>query len=162
LVFRTAPDGRRLYYSFGPWSRPYIVPDPGTEQRLGDRHRWMVGLLLAVMVAGHVLLQKIDPAILNTPSGCLGYLAVVGVAYLLLQRALVRPRLRRLARADSRLSLHDYYASMASEQSTAYLVLVFFSAIGMISVGAMLLLSQSEPLFGWLWLGVFVPWGAGW
>ena len=47
-AFRTAPDGRRLFYSFGPWSRPYVVPDTDTEQRLSDRQRWLFGVLLGL------------------------------------------------------------------------------------------------------------------
>ena len=51
-AFKTTPDGRRFFYRGGPWSRPYLVPDPETEQRLFTKQLWMMRVLLGGMISG--------------------------------------------------------------------------------------------------------------
>lgn len=55
-AFKTAPDGRRLFYRGGPWSRPYIIGDAETEQRLFKKHLWMMRMLLGGMIIGQPFL----------------------------------------------------------------------------------------------------------
>jgi hypothetical protein len=154
-AFRTAPDGRRLFYSFGPWSRPYIVPDAATEQRLIGKQRWMLGVLLALIVLAQPLLRSFDPDIMDKSYGFLGYVGLVLLGYQLVQSVILRTELRSLARAESRLSLHEYYASMAASRSATNLIVSMLLALVFIGVSVVMLVRGTYLLVDWVVIGVF-------
>lgn len=161
-AFRTAPDGQRLFYTFGPWSRPYIVPDPDTEDRL-RANRWLLdGSLLVLAVVGQRLLQRYDPGTFTTVVGFFAFVACVWLGYQVMQHRIFHAELRDLAHAESRLSLHDYYADEADGRLVTYFVLNIAWALGFIGLGVWLLVSQSEPVIGWVIITIFAVTGAAW
>jgi hypothetical protein len=162
-AFRTAPDGRRLFYVLGPLSRPYVVPDTGTERRLGGKQRWLLGILLVLVVVGQqVARSSVDAGMFTTGLGVLGYVAFVWVGYLVVQRILFHGELRRLARAESRLSLHDYYADVAARRSVASLVTQIGISLGLVALGVWMVVGQNEPAIGWLDISIFTVTAAIW
>src|SRR4026209_2393737 len=56
--FARAPDGSRLFYSFGPWSRRYVVPDDATERRLATRQGGMGGVLVGLIGGCQALVRR--------------------------------------------------------------------------------------------------------
>ena len=77
--FKSAPSGKRLFYRGGPWSRPYLVPDQATEQRLYIRQLWLMRLLLGVLILGQPFLFLLVPEVIREPLWFLGYLIAVTV-----------------------------------------------------------------------------------
>jgi hypothetical protein len=52
-LFYTAPDGRRLFYPYGLFTRPYVVPDAAVEDQVTRRAIWLLAVyavLALVMV----------------------------------------------------------------------------------------------------------------
>jgi hypothetical protein len=160
-AFRTAPDGRRLFYVLGPLSRPYVVPDTETEQRLNQKQRWLLGILLGLVVVGQQVVRSIESGMFST-AGFVGYLAFVLVGYVVIHRILFHGELRSLARAESRLSLHDYYADVASRRSVASLFAQIGMALGLIALGVWMVVGQGELVLGWVDIGFFTLITAVW
>src|SRR4051812_46686136 len=119
--FKTAPDGERLFYLGGPWSRPYIVPDSDTEHRLHRKVLWSLRIMLGLMIVGQPFLLR-GPFV-NSSYQFFSYLAVVVVIFWLGRRMVLMPDLRRLARAPAKLPLRSFYGEMAAKHSAIALSL---------------------------------------
>ena len=117
--FKSAPSGKRLFYRGGPWSRPYLVPDQATEQRLYIRQLWLMRLLLGVLILGQPFLFLLVPEVIREPLWFLGYLIAVTVVSGVAGHLLFRGPLRGLQRAPSRLPIRAFYAEMAHRHSAA-------------------------------------------
>ena len=65
--FKSAPSGKRLFYRGGPWSRPYLVPDQATEQRLYIRQLWLMRLLGVWLILGQPFLFLLVPEVIRAP-----------------------------------------------------------------------------------------------
>ena len=161
-AFRTAPDGQRLFYSFGPWSRPYVVPDADTEQRLSGKQRWLLVVMLVLIVVGQQLVRSFGQDVISTVAGFVGYLAFVWIGYAVVQRILFHGDLRSLARAESRLSFHDYYADVAARRSMGSLMLQVGLSLGFIALGVWLVVGQRELVLGWAAIGLFSVFAGVW
>src|SRR5712671_3886224 len=52
--FKAGPNGERLFFQSGPWSRPYVIPNAETERRIYQKvvwqHRINVGLFIVTIV----------------------------------------------------------------------------------------------------------------
>jgi hypothetical protein len=147
-AFGTASDGRRLFYSFGPWSRPYIVPDAATEDRLADKQRAMIGVLIGLIVVVQLLMRGYDESIIRTWWGFLGYVGLVWLGYYVVQQIIFREELRGLTRAEARTPFHEYYAGMAARRSTGSLVLSLAMGLVFVAAGLWMVVGGAEPGFG--------------
>ena len=49
-IVKTGPNGERLLYLYGPWSRPYIIPDLATERRLIQKGVWIFLFILLIVI----------------------------------------------------------------------------------------------------------------
>ena len=115
--FKSAPSGKRLFYRGGAWSRPYLVPDQATEQRLYIRQLWLMRLLLGMFILGQPFLFLLVPKVIREPLWFLGYLIAVTVVSGVAGHLLFRGPLRGLQRAPSRLPIRAFYAEMAHRQA---------------------------------------------
>ena len=61
-IVKTGPNGERLLYLYGPWSRPYIIPDLATERRLIQKGIW---LFLFVLMIGLLPIALTPPKMLD-------------------------------------------------------------------------------------------------
>ena len=161
-AFRTAPDGRRLFYSFGPWSRPYVVPDSQTEQRLSHKQRWLIGIMLVLVVVGQEIVRGFEFAPVDTVAGLLGYVAFVWLGYVVVRRILFHSELGSLVRAESRLSFHDYYADVAARRSLRYMLVQIGLSLALVALGVELLVVQNQPVLGWTGIVLFTLTAAVW
>ncbi len=97
-AFKTSPEGERLFYQGGPWSRPYIIPDEATEQRLYNKQLWMMRVLLGGLIFGQPILFSYLSDLLNQPLVFLSYFLGVIAIYYLAAKAIFASDLRSLKR----------------------------------------------------------------
>src|SRR5271165_502113 len=127
-AFRTSETGERLFYRGGPWSRPYIIPDAATEQRIYGKHLLMLRVLLSALIIGQPLLFILHPDLFHETCWFLIYLVVVTVLAWLVWRAVLAPDLRNLQQAQTRLPLRLFYGQMAKRHSAGTLILGFMAS----------------------------------
>jgi hypothetical protein len=114
--FKTAPGGERLFYDGGPWSRPYLIPDSATEQRLYRKVLWSLRIMLGGLI---VAIPFLPMATLSDNAWYFfGYLAIVAAVFWLGRKLVLMSDLRQLQRAPAKLSLHSFFAQMADKHST--------------------------------------------
>lgn len=160
--FRSAPSGKRLFYRGGSWSRPYLVPDQATEQRLYIRQLWLLRLLLGVLILGQPFLFLLVPGVIREPLWFLGYLIAVMVVSGVAGHLLFRGPLRGLRRAPSRLPIRAFYTEMARRHSARALALGLLSSLAFIACGVGMLLAGHTPVNAWICIGVFGPAAFAW
>jgi len=161
-AFMTAPDGRRLFYRGGPWSRPYLVPDPETEQRLFTKQLWMMRVLLGAMIIGQPFLFLFVHDVLTKPLWFLGYIAIVLAVFRVVGTVVFRNELSELTRAEARVSLHDFYSGMAARHSGGLVILMVLGSFAFVASGFWMLSGGQNVFFAWLTIGVFGMCGAAW
>lgn len=110
--FKTAPSGERLFYPDGPWTRPYIMPDATTEQRLYRKMVWMYRILLGGTILGLPILFWMVPHILDRPLYFVGCIVAMSALYWLVGRVLFAPDLAGLHRVETRLPLKVFFGDM--------------------------------------------------
>jgi len=142
-AFKTSASGERLFCRGGPWSRPYIVPDVVTEQRLYRKQVWMLRVLLGGLVLGQPLLFVLRPEVLHEPYLFLIYFVVVMAVFWFVGRVVFARDLRELQRAPARLRPRSFYGQTAQRHTKTGLTLGFIGSllfviagIWMLSVGA--------------------------
>lgn len=69
--FSTSPTGERLFHLNGPWSRPYVIPDLATEERLRRKVRMLAKVIvlgpLAILLGFLLFLLVIVVLAANSP-----------------------------------------------------------------------------------------------
>ena len=147
-AFKTAEDGKRLFYRSGPWSRPYVIPDAETEALLLKRQTTLMRCTLGPLIVGQPFLFAIWPKVIVQPAVLFGYMIVVmalfGLAGWLAHRRLVSG----LQRLEHRLSLRRFYQSMADRHSAGGLVLGFIGSILFVLCGYWILSRPVSSGFG--------------
>ena len=159
--FISAPSGKRLFYRGGSWSRPYLVPDQTTEQRLYIRQLWLMRLL-GVLILGQPFLFLLVPEVIREPLWFLGYLIAVMVVFGVAGHLLFRGPLRGLRRAPSRLPIRAFYAETAHRHSASALALWLLVSLAFIANGAGMLLAGQNSVIAWVCIGVFGLAAFGW
>lgn len=147
--FKTAPDGTRLFYTGGPWARPYVVPDAETEQRLLGKQRWVMAITLAPIFAGLPFLGRLPSAL-----GFLGAIAAALIASWLAHYFLVRPELGSLTRAPAGLSVKEFYGDTAARHSLTKLVLFLVMMLVLLAAAIFALPNRADPIVTWLATGI--------
>ncbi len=143
--FSTSPTGERLFHLSGPFSRPYIIPDPATEKRLYWKQVWMLRFFLG----GLILTQPfVLPEIFSHSWYFLVYFfGVTFVSWLVWQMLFARD-LKGLQRLPARLPLHSFYAATAQRHSRAMLGLGFLGCLIFVFIGVGLLISGMDYTVG--------------
>jgi hypothetical protein len=136
--FKTAPSGERVFFGSGPWSRPYVLPDAATEQRIYRKLVWMLRIMLGGLILSQPILFVWFPGIVNKPMVFATYLVGLTVAFALARHVLLASDLRGLDRT-ARLPARSFYGEMAQRHSTRALVLGLASSILFVMLGAMML-----------------------
>ena len=167
--FQTDHQGRRLFYLYGPWSRPYVIPDAETEAFLLRRQtivlRWSFGAILF----GLPLLFALRPKILFQPSGFIGFFCLAVAVVCLVNWSLLRQRLNTLTRLEGAQSFREFYQGSADKHSVGALALGFIGSLIFVAQGYGLLGSsipskfEVAPIVGWLCITFFglcaLAWG---
>jgi len=123
-AFKTSESGERLFYRGGFWSRPYIVPDAATEQRLYRKQVLLLRWTLGPLILGQpFLFVALDSRINSQPLWFLTYLTAVIFTFWFIGRLTFRRELKSLQRAQSRLPVRSFFCQMAQKHSRTRLVL---------------------------------------
>jgi hypothetical protein len=142
--FKTAPSGERVFFDSGPWSRPYVLPNAETEQRIYRKLVWMLRIMLGGLIVSQPILLLWFPGIVNNPMVFAAYLIALTAVFGLVRHALLAPDLRGLARAE-RVPMRSFYGEMARQHSLRALMLGLACSIAFVALGAvMLALGQSS------------------
>ena len=149
-AFMTAPDGRPLVYRGSPWSRPYVIPDAETEERLFKKQLWMMRVLLGGMIIGQPFLFLFVPDVTSKALWFLGYMAVDLALFWIVGTIVFRDELAKLSRVESRIPLRDFYSDTAAQHTTGKLLLLILGAVAFVAAGYWMVASGRNALVGWL------------
>ena len=134
-AFLTLPDGQHLFCHGGFLSRPYIIPDTATEERLYTKTLWLVRLGVGGSILALPFLYGFVPEIFKKPIWFLAFLAIVCVFFESVKHLLYRGDLANLNQIESRLPFRIYYTAMAQKQSVVALVLGFIGSLLFVTAG---------------------------
>ncbi|MCB1225237.1 MAG: hypothetical protein KDK99_05445 [Verrucomicrobiales bacterium] len=162
-AFKTSATGERLFYRGGPWSRPFIIPDADTEQRLFKKQTWIFRILLGGLIVGQPFLFILRPEVVHQPYGFLVYFFVVMLVYWFIGRVVLATDLRGLQRARAPLRPRSFYGQKAQRHSRGRLVLGLTGSLILMATGAWMLRSGANQAIGILCVGFgglcAVAWG---
>ena len=162
-AFKTSPEGERLFYQGGPWSRPYVIPDEETEQRLYKKQVWLLRILLGGIIFGQPVLFSYISELLNQPLVFLCYFLGVIAIYYLAAKAVFLSDLRALKRLDKPLGLNQFYTQMAQRHSKGKLLLGLLGSLIFVAGGAMILADGENIIIAIICIGFFsltaMAWG---
>jgi len=162
-AFKTSATGERLFYRGGPWSRPFIIPDADTEQRLYRKHVWMLRVFLGGLIIGQPFLFMLRPEVLQEPYWFLIYFVVVMAVFWIAGRILFARDLRGLQRASVRLRPRSFYGQMAQRHSRTGLFLGFMGSLLFVTCGVWMLSVGANIAVGILCVSFFglcaIAWG---
>ena len=142
--FSTSPAGERLFHLGGPFSRPYIIPDAATENKLYWKQVW----LLRCFLGGLILGQPFILPLFSHSWYFLVYLFGVTFVFWFVSRILFARDLKDLQRLPARLPLRSFYAATAQRDSWAMLGLGFLLCLIFVFIGVVLLLSGVDRTVG--------------
>jgi hypothetical protein len=162
--FRTGPNGERLFYTSGPWSRPYIIPDAETEQKLFRRQLWSMRILLGALILGAVISVIAFPDLPGNSWQFFGVLVGAVAIFWLANQAALWPVLKGLERAPAQLSLGSFYRQMSEKHSTLALSLGFGGCLVFVAASAWALsvgqMSAPVAIFSMAFFGLCaLAWG---
>ena len=165
-TFFTAPDGRRVFYPFGMFTRGYVVPDCQTQARLAHRYTWATvlgaGLVFPPMVGALFREMHFRSLDLPEPAYFFGVLVAGTVALCALMWVILRGVVRGLARYPLRLSWRTVAARNAAELSRGELVLLIWTCAAFM-IGGFLIAAVKSVTIGLAIVAFGVAGGAmGW
>jgi hypothetical protein len=161
--FKTSEKGERLFYRSGPWSRPYIVPDLATEQRLYRKQVWILRILLGGLIIGQPFLFAIHPEVTHEPIWFFSYLLIILFIFWIIGKFVFASDLRSLHRMDVRLPFQSFYAQNAERHSKSGLVFGLLGSLLFVALGIFFLFTGTNRMIGIVTIGFFgicaVAWG---
>lgn len=169
-AFRTSGTGERLFYRTSPWSRPYVIPDATTEQKLYWKYVWMLRIFLGALIVGQPILLSVlfilRPQVLHTPDEpywFLIYFVVVMAVWWLLGWVIFGRDLKRLERSPVRLPLRSFYGQMAQRHTTGKLVLGLLGSLVFVTAGVWMFSTSGNSLIAVVCVAFFgvctIAWG---
>src|SRR5262245_60358021 len=115
--FKTGPAGERLFYTNGSWSRPYVIPDAQTEQRIFRKQLWSLRIMLGGLIVAMPVLFIGFPQVTGDARYFFAFFVAVAALFWLAFRMILRPELKRLERAPAKMSQRSFYRQMADKHS---------------------------------------------
>jgi hypothetical protein len=148
--FKTAQDGRRLFYPRGVWGGGYAIASEQAYKRVVRQLIVFWGVVLVLMMIGAVL------------QGYLG-LFISGAFFIVFYYIVLAPYLvRGLQPSDERLSLQESYTSQALVHSSARLWSWEITALALVGIGiAMLVVDTGNWLIALALIVIFGLCAAG-
>lgn len=161
-AFKTSPKGERLFYQGGPWSRPYIIPDQATEQRLYKKQVWLMRIFLGGLILGQPFLFVYLPDLIKQPLTFLIYFFGLMALYHFVTRAVFAEELDCLQQLDKPLGLGQFYAQIAQRHSKGKLLLGCLGSLAFVAGGAWMLADGENILISVLCIGFFSLTAVAW
>lgn len=152
-AFKTSPNGDRLFYAYGPWVRPYILPDMETEQRLRQKLGWYYCIVVPFVLAITVGFQYFHPGTFSSNYFQIFTLVILVIVILSL-RLTLKSELRDLNRAPSR-AWGSFLENVAEKRSYLSLGLQLLACLAFVGCGLALFLISRMTLSLWIATGFF-------
>ena len=130
-AFKTSATGERWFCPHGLWSRPYVIPDAATEQRLYKKHLWIMRVIWSGMLFC-MFLSNVLRSVFGFSRGLwwlAGLEAFVALWWLLGWKLLIAPELRGLRRSETRLTPPVLYRFVAKERGWTMMIVIFVLAL---------------------------------
>ncbi len=143
--FKTAPNGERVFYQGGPWSRPYVIPDAATEQRLYWKQVWLLRIMLGGIIFGMPAVILLAPSVLNNSIHSLIFIAAAAALSWTVSRLVFVRDLRALRRAEARLPLRSFFGDIAGTRGT---ILGIGACLMFVALGAWMVASGQSAVIG--------------
>ncbi len=159
--FKTGPGGERLFYDGGPWSRPYLIPDSETEQRLYRKVLWSLRIMLGGLIVAIPFLPMTK--LLDHSLYFFAYLIAITAVFWLGRKLVLLSDLRHLQRVPAKLPLRAFFAQMADKHSTRALSFGVVGCLLFVTIGVVgLLLGDMGKPAAIFSVGFFALCAAGW
>ncbi len=158
--FKTAPSGERLFFPYGPWSRPYVLPDADTERRIYWKLVWQLRIMLGALILGMPILLLWRAA--DSAPYFLVEIVAAAAIFVLVSKVLLASDLQGLGRAPQRLPLRSFFGELAGTHSFRALLLGLAGCLMFVSTGAWMVASGKSPVSGLLCVAFFGIYGIGW
>jgi hypothetical protein len=146
--FKTSKSGERLFYRWGPWARPYILPDAETEHRIYWKLVWQLRIMLGVTIFVAPLALVAFPTLVVKPLTLFGFFIAIAGIQALSGTILFAPDLQKLQRVSARLPLKDFYCEMARKHGLLALVSGLGLSLAFVAIGFWLLVQPQFFLIG--------------
>jgi hypothetical protein len=142
-AFKSAPDGRRLFFPYGVIGRGYVLPSEEAYQRLYGQLKTFTIVALVLIIGASALLAFL-------------WAAVIAVLLILFYGAWASYAVRRLAPSDERLSLQESMSTQAVTHNAAMLWATEIGSLVFVAAGVfMLLTSPDSRLIALVSIGFF-------
>jgi hypothetical protein len=159
--FKTAPSGERLFFPYGPWSRPYVLPDADTERRIYWKLVWQLRIMLGALILGMTILSLWRPPD-SSPYFFVAIVAITAI-FVLVSKVLFASDLQGLGRAPQRLPLRSFFGGLAGTHSFRALRLGLAVCLMFVFTRAWMVASGRSPVSGLLCVAFFgihsISWG---
>ena len=142
--FKTAPNGERVFYQGGPWSRPYVIPDAATEQRLYWKQVWLLRIMLGGIIVGMPAVILLAPSVMNNSVHSLIFIAAAAALSWTVTRLVFARDLRALRRSEA-LPLRSFFGDIAGTRGT---VLGIGACLMFVALGAWMMASGNSAVIG--------------
>jgi hypothetical protein len=133
-AFKTSPTGERWFCLHGLGSRPYVIPDAATEQRLYKKHLWTLRVFWGGYLVDLFLPEILKPAHVSKwwVWWLIGFGALLAL-YWLGRKLLMASDLRDLRRPEKRLTPSVLYRLVAKKRGWTVLILTLVLSLGFLS-----------------------------
>lgn len=119
--FKTSFVGEKLFYPFGPWFRPYIIPNPATEKRIHQKMLLICRLMSSAALIIGVSFDRWFSQTGRNPVYLEGWLVAAAFVYWLIVRVTFARDLHQIPRASAKLSLTSFL-KQAVEKANLFLI----------------------------------------
>ena len=160
--FKTSPTGERLFFRSGPWSKPFIIPDAETEQKLFRKQLWLMRILLGFLILGQPFLFQIFPATTKDSTAFISYLVLITLLWYGISHLVFRSELGSLKRAESRMPLKAFLNAKAEKHSVFALILGVLGCILFVACGVWMFNAGESSIIALLCIGFFGLCGLAW
>ncbi|MGX9417487.1 hypothetical protein ACWU4D_09060 [Vibrio sp. WJH972] len=160
-AFGESPDGKRLFYCSGPWSRPYIVPDVVTEKRLFQKQLWKNRIFFSALIVGQPFLFSLIPEMKNNAAWLCGYLVLLALVSWCVSYFALRKDLVNLNQSD-RLRFRAFFVSGAKRHQTSMLVLGYVACLLFVMSGVWMIAFGRHIVIAWIVIVFFSVCSLAW
>ena len=159
--FKKDESGNNLFFTYGPFSRPYIIPDTETKAHLLKKATWYNRIFLPFVLI--VLLISSD-YFTEYPVIIFPFLIIVILLQFCVFRLTFGSDLRDMKRLDRKISLKQFYKLTSKTHSKNSLFLGFLGSLLFVFAGIFILIKMPESKYI-AWMGIIffgfcaVAWG---
>ena len=152
-AFMNGPDGERLFCT-DLWSRPAIVPNKATEERLFKKQLWLRGIFFVFLIISQPVYVELIGPLTGKITSFLTCIFILSAIFRITNYFLIRGELRGLKRMH-RITVRLWLCDNATRYSRrAILFHIIFSLLLLVIV-VWLTMEEHNIVFALMYLGLF-------